>query len=143
MRRRLTWLAILLAAVFVAIQLVPVDRSNPAVTGDLGAPPEIDAILRRSCYDCHSHETRWPWYSRVAPVSWLVASDVHEAREEMNFSRWRSLDDREQHHLREEIGEQVERGEMPLPIYLSMHPGARLDDGSRRALLDWAGGVDR
>ena len=81
---------------FVAIQLVPVDRSNPPVEADLEAPEAVTAVLRTACYDCHSNETHWPWYSYVAPVSWLVAHDVEEARSEFSFSRWEKLGEHEQ-----------------------------------------------
>jgi hypothetical protein len=69
-------------------QLVPLDRSNPPVSAEVPATPEVRAILKRSCYDCHSNETRWPWYAYAAPMSWLLVYDVHEAREHMNFSTW-------------------------------------------------------
>jgi hypothetical protein len=76
-----------LLALGILIQLIPIRRDNPPATGSVAAPPEVMSILRRSCYDCHSNETIWPWYSRVAPVSWLVARDVHEGRRHVNFSR--------------------------------------------------------
>jgi hypothetical protein len=98
----------------------------------------VKAILERSCYDCHSNRTRWPWYSHVAPVSWLVARDVHEGREELNFSNWPAFDlEKQDDHLKH-IKKQVERGKMPLPIYLSMHPRARLSESERRIVVDWA-----
>jgi hypothetical protein len=122
----------------VAIQLVPVERSNPPVAADLAAPPAVTAVLRASCYDCHSHETRWPWYSRVAPISWLVAHDVEDARERLNFSLWGRYEATRQQRLVEEIWEEVAKGEMPLPIYLLAHPDARLSPGDREALRSWA-----
>src|SRR5262245_24374433 len=72
----------------VAAQFVPATLTNPPVQGSLQAPLPISVTLRRACYDCHSNETRWPWYSRVAPVSWLVVRDVNLGREEINFSEW-------------------------------------------------------
>src|SRR5450759_484008 len=71
-----------------AIQLIPVDRTNPPVQKEMPAPPDVQAILRRSCYDCHSNETVWLWYSKVAPISWLVSRDVRQGRRELNFSDW-------------------------------------------------------
>lgn len=132
-------------AVVLAIQLVPVDRSDPPVRRTLEAPDDVERVLRRSCFDCHSNETDWPWYSRVAPASWLVAYDVREAREDMNFSEWPSDPD-EAADLVEEIGEQVESGAMPLDRYLWLHPGARLSEEERQLLIDWSlaeGGLDR
>ena len=72
----------------MAIQLVPISRTNPPVETEIAAPANVQAILTRSCYDCHSNKTAWPWYSHVAPVSWLVASDVSGARKKMNFTPW-------------------------------------------------------
>lgn len=132
-------------AVALAIQLVPVDRSNPPVQRTIDAPEDVERVLRRSCYDCHSNETDWPWYSRVAPASWLVADDVHEAREDMNFSEWPDDPD-DATDLIEEIGEQVESGAMPLDSYLWLHPEARMSDEERQLLIDWSlseGGLDR
>jgi len=126
-----------LLVVFIGIQLVPVERANPPVTSPLQAPAEVDAILRRSCYDCHSNETQWPWYSYVAPVSWLVAYDVEEGREELNFSHWdRYADDA---HMREEIIEEIVEGEMPLPIYLITHRNAGVEAGEVEILRNWLG----
>ena len=77
--------------------------------GNIGAlvQTNVKRILERSCYDCHSNRTRWPWYSHVAPVSWLVARDVHEGREEINFSEWPMFDFDEQDHLLEQVEKQV------------------------------------
>lgn len=129
-------------ALFLAIQLVPVERSNPVVVADLEAPPEVEAVLRTACYDCHSSETRWPWYSYVAPVSWVVAHDVEEARSEMSFSDWGALDPREQLELKQDMWEEVEKGAMPLKKYVVLHARARLDEEQKRLLRDWCRGLD-
>ena len=126
------------AALFAAAQLVPVSRTNPPVEQVVDAPPEVRRIFERSCYDCHSHETRWPWYAYVAPVSFLVHHDVVEAREHMNFSRWGSYDAAQRNDLFEEIAEEVREREMPLQIYLSLHAEAHLTNDERRILTDWA-----
>lgn len=127
-----------LAACAIAIQFLPVETSNPPVTGGINAPDEVRAILERSCFDCHSNETRWPWYGRIAPVSWLMAHDVSEGREHLNFSEWNRLDPPEQAEAIHEVWEEVEEGEMPLWFYLPMHPEARLDDRDRMLLRSWA-----
>ena len=127
-----------LAAGFVAIQLVPASRENPPVEGDVGAPTEVASILRRSCYDCHSHETRWPWYSGIAPMSWLVAGDVRDGRKHLNFSRWNRLDEGKRLHALEEIDEVLVEGEMPLRAYLLTHPGAELTPADVATLREWA-----
>jgi hypothetical protein len=140
MGRVLKWSGVTLAAVFVLIQFVPVDRTNPPVEGEVPAPPEVREVLQRACYDCHSNETTWPWYSRVAPVSWLIARDVHEGREQLNFSTWNRLSTREQVEALRESWDEVDEGEMPLWFYLPPHPEARLSDRDRRLLRNWAGG---
>jgi len=119
-------------------QLIPVERSNPPVTLEVPASADVREVLRRSCYDCHSHETRWPWYARVAPASWLVAHDVAEAREHLNFSTWDAYDAKEQRHLRQEVWEEVEEGEMPLWFYVPLHPEARLSEADERLLEAWS-----
>jgi hypothetical protein len=129
---------IVAVVLLVAIQLAPVDRSNPPVEADLEAPPAVTAVLRQACYDCHSNETQWPWYSYVAPVSWLVAHDIEEARGEFSFSHWGRLGERERAELRAEIWEKVEEGEMPLPIYRLMHSEARLSQDQLDTVREWA-----
>jgi hypothetical protein len=124
-----------LGAIFLAIQLIPVDRSNPPVVVDFEAPVEVKSILKRSCYDCHSNEVDWPWYSYVAPVSWLVAYDVKEGREELNFSEWNQYSGDPE--MKEEIVEEVAEGEMPIPIYLAMHPGAAISESELARLKQW------
>jgi hypothetical protein len=138
MNRKLLVLVGALALVLAAIQLVPVDRTNPAVVADFDGPPAVKAVLETSCYDCHSHETSWPWYSRIAPFSWLVAHDVEEARDHLNFSQWGQLDAKRQAKLAEEMWEEVEEGEMPLKIYLLAHPDARLSEAAKATLRGWS-----
>jgi mono/diheme cytochrome c family protein len=129
-------LAILLLA--GAVQLIPVDRTNPAVTSEIEAPAEVMAVFERSCYDCHSNQTRWPWYSGVAPVSWVLARDVDEGREHLNFSRWGEYPDEERNHLARDIAEEVEAGEMPIKAYLFLHRDARVTAEETERLRQWA-----
>ena len=124
--------------VLLLIQLIPVDRTNPDVTSDVQAPTQVQSILRRACYDCHSNETVWPWYSRVAPVSWRVTGHVREGRKDLNFSEWPAFDFELQDLEFEEIRDQVEQRRMPPQDYLMMHPDARLSAADRRTLIDWA-----
>lgn len=139
MRTLLRSVAIIFILVLV-MQVVPVTRENPPVTGALTAPPPVAATLRRACYDCHSNETVWPWYSRVAPASWLVVHDVNEGREHVNFSTWTSLTPDEQRRRFEEIAEEVDRGAMPPGIYTPLHPEARLTLDDIRTISGWARG---
>lgn len=137
---------IILAVLFVAIQFIPVDRSNPPVTAELDAPSDITAVLRTSCYDCHSNETNWPWYAYVAPVSFLVAGDVNDGRKRLNFSEWDKYDIQKREKKLEEIVELAELGEMPLSIYTLVHPNAKLDPLRVKILKDWVnkkGGMEK
>jgi len=135
-----TSIALLVAV--AAIQFVPVERTNPPVDGEVPASAEVRAVLQHSCYDCHSNATVWPWYGRIAPISWLVAKDVREAREELNFSTWARLAPRERAHLLQEIGKEVEEGEMPPRLYLLPHPQARLSAADKTILQAWARAAD-
>jgi hypothetical protein len=126
-------------ALFAAAQLVPVARTNPPVEQVVDAPPEVIGVFERSCYDCHSHETRWPWYAWVAPASWLLAHDVREAREHLNFSTWGRYEAKERAEKLEEIAEVLEEGEMPPWFYLPLHPGARLGEEEIAKVRGWTG----
>lgn len=138
-RKGLVRRLLLAAAVFAAvIQVIPARRTNPPVRADVRAPADVKGILRRACYDCHSHETRWPWYSRVAPVSWWVVSHVNEARGDLNFSEWPSFDPELAGMALRDIDTQVAAGKMPLPSYAILHPGARLSEDERQTLIRWA-----
>ena len=135
MKRRLL---LSLLVIVIAIQFIPVDRSNPPVAGEVPAPSEVRGVFERACYDCHSNETAWPWYSRVAPVSWLVAHDVEEGREHLNFSEWTSYPPDDQMELREEVWEEVEEGEMPRWFYVPLHREAELSGEDKEILKLWA-----
>ncbi len=133
---------IVFLVVFIGIQFVPVERTNPPsrAVDSLQAKttPEIKAILDRSCRDCHSNETRWPWYSHVAPAAWLVASDVHKGREHFNYSEWTSIDSDEQDKFLGGMCSLAQRGRMPLPPYLLIHRDAKLSPADVTALCAWS-----
>ena len=144
MKKKLKWIFAALVAVFALLQLMNPTRTNPTVTPghDLMAtnapPPQIAALLHAACYDCHSYETKWPWYSRIAPVSWLVAGDVKDGRERMNFSDWPcELPERAAKRLGR-ISEEVGYKDMPPSKYTLMHPEARLTADQRQQLIHWA-----
>ena len=130
-------LGVVVAAVLL-IQLFPVEKANPPVETEMPAPAPVRAILRRSCYDCHSNETVWPWYSRVAPVSWLLGRDVKEGRRELNVSVWNRYEDKRRLRKLKEIIEQVGKKEMPPTIYTVAHRAAILTPEDRKVLMDWA-----
>ncbi len=123
-----------IAGLGLLIQLAPYgkDHTNPPVSGEPAwDSPETRALVQRACFDCHSNETVWPWYSKVAPVSWLVYRDVKEGRGKLNFSEWGV----ERQEDLDEIVEVIREGEMPMPIYLIQHPEARLSAGEKQALI--------
>jgi len=133
-------IALLAVIALVVMQFFRVDQSNPPVTADLIAPPEIKAILKRACYDCHSNETRWPWYTHIAPASWLMAYDVHEGRQSLNFSKWGNLDEGIRSRLLRLTQRDVHSGRMPPWVYLyPLHLEARLSADERSRISDWAG----
>jgi mono/diheme cytochrome c family protein len=118
---------------FLLIQLVPFgrDHANPAIVQEpKWDSPATRELAKRACFDCHSNETVWPWYSNIAPVSWLVAQDTYEGRDRLNFSDWVSGDIE-----LDELQRIFERGEMPPAQYTMIHAGARLTDAERQQLL--------
>jgi hypothetical protein len=129
--------------VLVLAQLIRPERTNPPVDtaervdAHLIVPSDVQAILDRSCRDCHTNETRWPGYSAVAPVSWYIAHDVHEGREHLNFSEWGSYDEKKARHTLEELCEEVREGHMPVAAYTWLHPAAKLAPGDVKRLCEW------
>ena len=127
----------------LASQFILVNRNNPAVDSSKSIyatqpmPPDVRAAFQRSCKDCHSNETAWPWYSHVAPVSWVVARDVHRARRKMNYSEWGTYSAQQKEDRLEEICEQLTNGEMPDRKYVIFHPSARLTPQERDAACQW------
>jgi hypothetical protein len=129
---------------FAVIQAIRPAKTNPSVdeTKTIHASaqisPEVAAILERSCSDCHSSKTTWPWYSQIAPVSWFIVSDVNGGRKELSLSDWGTYDSKKKAHKLEELCEQVEAGEMPMASYVLLHPAARLSDSDKQLLCEWA-----
>ena len=132
-------LAVVTLVVVVAIQLVPIHRDNPPVTGPLTkAPADVLATLHRACYNCHSHESIWPWYSYVAPVSWLVAWDVHEGRRHLDFSTWSDYAPKDRLKKLAGISTLVQERDMPPWYYMPLHKEARLSPDDIALLSEWA-----
>jgi hypothetical protein len=135
---RLSRILVGLAVVLVAIQLVPVARTNPPVVSTVPAAPEVASVLRRACFDCHSNETVWPLQAYVAPLSWFVAHDVKEGREELNFSAWGP---KEADRTAKKLAKEVEEGDMPPFLYVIAHPGAKLTKAEKALLANWSRGL--
>jgi hypothetical protein len=115
--------------VLVVIQFIPVDRTNPPVIKEPNwDSPKTKEYAERACFDCHSNHTIWPLYSYIAPISWMIASDVSEGRGKLNMSEWKPGDGRK-------ASKEVSRGDMPLELYLIMHPKARLSKAEREEFV--------
>ena len=130
----------------VVMQLFRPERTNPA--SDPGAsfeavvqpPQEVTSSLKRACHDCHSNQTAWPWYSNIAPVSWLIASDVNEGRAHLNFSEWTKAGAEGEKPDVEELCSEVREEKMPLPAYTVLHPQAKLSSQEVAALCALSAG---
>lgn len=137
------WLGLVLVGLIVAIQFTGPAKSNPTVVdaqsihAQLPVSPEVAAILERSCNDCHSNKTRWPWYSNVAPVSWFVIDHVNHGRSHLNFSEWGRYNQREAGEMLDEICKEVKSGSMPLSSYTPLHPESKLSGDDVRLLCEW------
>jgi hypothetical protein len=143
MRNRWRWSIGIAIVILVIIQVIRPTRSNPPITAGetihakLPVDPVVNAMLIRSCNDCHSNLTVWPWYTNVAPASWLIASDVHRGRAELNFSEWGAYPlKKQQALLKETCGEVLER-KMPVGVYTLLHPSAKLTDADIAVICTW------
>jgi hypothetical protein len=131
-------------AALVIAQFIPLEKTNPTFdpAGTLwatsSAPPQVTAIFQRSCQDCHSNLTKWPWYSHVAPVSWVVVSDVNGGRRHMNVDEWGSYSLEKKQGRLTKICEELKSGDMPDSKYTFIHRGAKLSDQERTSFCNWA-----
>lgn len=124
----------LTVVVAIALQFVPVERTNPLGAGGPNVSVELQWTLRRSCYDCHSNETRWPIWAYLAPISWMVVDDVDAARKILNFSDWAAYEPGVRVALRSMVGPTTAIHRMPLWYYVSLHPDSRLSQSELEAL---------
>ncbi|MFP5261201.1 MAG: heme-binding domain-containing protein [Blastocatellia bacterium] len=148
MLKVLKWSAIVAAVIFAAAQFIRPAKTNPPVEeartlqAHLKVPPQVDGVFRRACYDCHSNETTWPWYSNIAPASWFLTDHVDHGRRHLNFSDWAQPDrhaaDKGAAAQLDEICKEVKGRGMPLRSYLILHPGAELSDEDIKVICDWA-----
>ncbi|ALR31192.1 cytochrome C [Chryseobacterium sp. IHB B 17019] len=135
-------LTVLLVA-FIIIQFFPIDKTNPAPTPGMdflkikNTPPEVAKIINSSCYDCHSNETKYPWYSNFAPASWFLKNHINEGRKHLNFSTFAMYDPKIQAQKLQECIEMLEKKEMPLESYFIGHQEAKLTDKQRKILIDY------
>ncbi len=132
MRRIIYWVVGGLVGLFILMQLIPVAQTNPAVTREVKwDSAQTRELAKRACFDCHSNETLYPWYSKIAPVKFVLANHINEGRQALNFSQWDGPNEDF-----EEVQEVIEKNQMPLKDYLLMHPEAKLTDAEREQLLN-------
>lgn len=136
-------LLLLLVIIFIGIQFVPVNlnQSEQEQKDDIivteNPPQEIALLLKISCYDCHSNNSEYPWYDKIAPVSWWVAHHIDEAKDELNFSEWATFTSKRKNHKLKEMMEVLDEGEMPLKSYLIMHGNAKVSAEQVEQLKSW------
>lgn len=144
MKKILKISAIVLFAGFVVIQFFRPDFTNPPVNAaetiesSIQIPENVQKILTTSCRDCHSNETKYPWYSQIQPSAWFLKDHIDEGRNELNLSIWNTYNPRRKKRKLEEICEQIETKEMPLPSYLWIHRNAQLTENDIKTLCDWS-----
>ena len=132
-----------LIAAFVIAQFFGIDKTNPVVFEEqdfitINSPSaDVAHMLKTACYDCHSNESKYPWYSSIAPISWWVKDHINEGREELNFSEWGTFSEKRKAKKIEEVIEEVDEQEMPLPPYLITHSDAKLTDVQRTEFVDF------
>lgn len=133
---------LLISVVFIlaAIQLIKPDTANPKTEPaiEIVMEPHTKQILERSCFDCHSNKTNWPWYSKIAPVSWIIAEHVEDGRKWVNFSEWESYDENKKLKLKKLMYREVAKA-MPLGIYKLAHKNAALSPDEIKEIRDWTG----
>lgn len=145
MKKYLTFkkISLFLLFVFILIQFIRIDKTNAAVNPQddfltiSSANSEVSKVIKSSCYDCHSNESTYPWYTNIAPVSWWVKNHINEGRDELNFSTWASYSEKRKNHKLEECIEMIEEGEMPMSSYTIMHGEAKLTDAQKLELVDF------
>lgn len=123
--------------VVIGIQFIPVERTNPPVQSDIDAPSDVKAILKKACYDCHSNETNWVWYTKVAPMSFLAVKDVNDGRKHLNFSEWGSYTNKTE-KIMDEIWEEVREERMPPWQYRVVHSESKLTPEEKSVIRNWA-----
>lgn len=132
-----------LAAFLIIAQFFPIDKTNPESDPakdyiSVNQPPaEVATLMKNACYDCHSHQTKYPWYTSVAPLSWWIKGHINEGREHLNFSTWTDYSAKKANHKLEECFEVIEGKEMPMLTYWLVHPEANLSADQRTMLVDY------
>ncbi len=144
MSNRAKYILVILIFCLIAAQVIRPEKTNPSIDlqrtilAQAKAPPDVMGIIERACQDCHSHKTLWPWYSEIAPVSWLLISDVNEGRSHLNFSEWAAYSREKQKDKLQDMCKEIKKGDMPLWYYKPLHPNARLSQADIQTLCAWS-----
>jgi hypothetical protein len=127
------------ACVFVhPFGAVSAAHSDAPIFAGTEMPSPVAAVIERSCQNCHSERTTWPWYSYMPPISWMIENDVYQARKHMNISRWEDYTTEQQVEILSRLGAEVRNHQMPIQRYLSLHPEARLSEADIHQLYEWS-----
>jgi hypothetical protein len=144
MKKFIKFSFLIIIVTVIIIQFAKPDTTNPIeenkkfITSHIQIPDNVLNQLEKSCYDCHSYRTKWPWYSKTSPVVYLINRDVEEGRKHLNFSIWGDYDKTKMMDKLDGIETAVKEGEMPLSFYLPLHPEAKLSDNDKKMIEDWA-----
>ena len=145
--RALRLILVFIVTAFVFMQFFSIDKANPKVEKNAdfilleNPPSQIAEMVRSACYDCHSNETVWPWYSNVAPISWVVEEHVIEGRDHLNFSYWSDFDEEDIADVSKAMIDEIQDGDMPLPGYNKIHTEANWTPEQKRELIKWLKGL--
>lgn len=143
MKKILIYSGSFILLILIGFQFIPFSKveNQPGKTVDMltsiNPPTEVAELIRKACYDCHSNETVFPWYFKIAPASWMVNNHISEARENVNFSDWSLFSIDDQIGILQSCSEEIEENEMPLFSYKIMHPLARLDQKEKALITNW------
>ncbi len=136
--KKIFWI---IAIVFIGIQLIPRPKKNTSaetiISPVFQSNDTVLAILKKSCLDCHSNNTNYPWYASIQPLSMWINHHIEEGKEELNFSEFHSYSQKKQQHKLKELIEQIEEGEMPMSSYTLIHQSAQLTGAEKKTLIDW------
>ena len=146
MKKRTQNISLAVIGAFAVMQLFQIEKINPPVLKgydflEIENPPEqVATLLRNACYDCHSHESKFPWYTSIQPVGWWIRGHIRGGRQNLNFSEWTDYDADKKAHKLEECAEEVGERHMPMKSYVNMHPEAKLSDADVQVLVDYFNG---
>ncbi|MFA8451495.1 MAG: heme-binding domain-containing protein [Bacteroidales bacterium] len=144
MKKRIIKVIIVIVVIFIVIQFIPTHFNPPSFNTNQdfikteNIPDSVSTLFKNACYDCHSFETKFPWYASVAPVSWFLKMHIKDGRSNVNFSEWTTYDKTKKITIIGEIIEEVLAKEMPLKSYTWMHPAARLTEEQRQIIVSWS-----